>query len=62
MLPPQVRGSDTAPPSAHDWVIGRQLGVVWCALIAEGGYGEVHSVPQGPKLLANISTDVGRIF
>jgi hypothetical protein len=49
MLPQQVRGSDTAPPSNHDWVIGRQVGVVWRALIAEGGYGEVHSVKhKGP--------------
>jgi len=61
MSPQQVRGSETAPPSTHDWVIGRQLGVIWCALIAEGGYGEVHSVLR-PKPLANTSIDVGPIF
>ena len=55
IIPEQACGSRTAPPSAHDWVVGRQSGVVCRGLIAEGAFGEVHSVTRGPKFLANFA-------
>jgi len=52
---PQLAIGDTASPSAHDWVSGHQLGVVCRGPIAQGAFGEVHSVILCLKRSANIN-------